>query len=293
MSDAPRNNFQPQGTGPSPLGISKPQHSEASHFAKPSAIKSLSKMGFRMWLGMVLLVVLTVGGVAAAYLSTVSQDLRQQASGGVKPAYLIVGSGTPVPTPRLGVGANCTQVSKNASGNYCADARLGNCLKCNDNGIAEPASDAACNGMPCGSNVQLTQAAGSKCSGSVTQGTVACADSEKVSTGNCKKCEYDKNLGYAVYKDVGADECLAQSLICGATATPAPKPPTSTPKPVASVSPVGSVSVSPGVSGAPTLTKIPTATKVPTVTPNLFAGVTGVGVGGSDCSPSNKCLSGY
>ena len=273
MLDASQHATSLQSTGPSSLGTSKPFHSETTHTAKPSMLKALGKMGFRMWLGLVVLVLLTVGGAAAAYLSTTKQDLRQQAA----PAY-------------FGVGGDCGGFTQRNNQPYCSDTVSGSCLTCKD-GKGASAPDSACVGLPCGTDVRLTQAAGSKCSGDVAQGTVACSDSGQVE-GNCKKCMYDAARGYATYQDVPASECFSQSLVCGIKPTVAPTArPTVRPTVGPTLKPncyiVAGKEVCYGTTPVPTAVLTKTPTTVPT---NPFAGVT-AGVGGvSPTSPVTTSL---
>jgi hypothetical protein len=194
--------------------------------------------------------------------------LRQQAA----PAY-------------FGVGGDCGGFTQRNNQPYCSDTVSGSCLTCKD-GKGASAPDSACVGLPCGTDVRLTQAAGSKCSGDVAQGTVACADSGQVE-GNCKKCMYDAVRGYATYENVPASECFSQSLVCGIKPTVAPTArPTVRPTVGPTLKPncyiVAGKEVCYGTTPVPTAVLTKTPTTVPT---NPFAGVT-AGVGGvSPTSP--------
>jgi hypothetical protein len=140
--------------------------------ATPPIVGKKAGFSAKSILGATFLVLMMVGGATAFYLTSVSQDLRQQAS---------------TASPYYGEGSDCTEVSKNGTGHYCGSTAPGTCLVCVD-GIGKHASDDACKGLPCDPNSSYN----TPTCGGAPVGQVACAGGANDNCPNgecCKICE--------------------------------------------------------------------------------------------------------
>ncbi len=206
-----------------PPGSAAPQMNSMEAAQKnvgPSPQKPIGSKGgtskTRLFLGVAFLFLTVIGGASAFYLSSINQDLRQQAS---TPTY-------------LGEGSDCTQVSKNKNGNYCASTAPGTCLVCGQDGKGHHAPDSQCAGLPCDPNSPFNQP---KCSGGASPGTNACAGT---TANTCKVCEvFSPGPGQSPQAHWVDNPGGCGGLLCSSTASPTPGGP---------VVSCGSINFSPG-----------------------------------------------
>lgn len=157
----------------------------------------------RFLLGAAFLFLTVIGGASAFYLSSVPQDLRQQAS--TIPGY----------------GKDCTGFATEGQA-YCGSTAPDSCLVC-EGGIGKSANNAKCSGLPCHWNSPFNQPT---CSGGARNGQAACAGSGPDSCVVCTQFSPGLNQSpQAKWEPAPASACAG--LVCSGQATPTPGGPVS------------------------------------------------------------------